>query len=391
MIKAHGGRLVSRIANESEQERWRAELPNLKHVTLNRRELSDIEMIATGAMSPLEGFMERRDYEHVCEHGRLANGIPWTIPITLAVSSELIAAEGISPGESVALQDNEGAVVAILEIADIYKVDKDHEAQTVLKTTDTAHPGVAYLQKTGDTYLGGRITMLQRPAHDRFEDSRLDPRETRFLFKEKGWDTVAAFQTRNPIHRAHEYLQKCALELVDALLIHPVMGETKSDDIPADVRLECYKALLKGYYPAGRVAMSILPAAMRYAGPREAIFHAIVRKNYGCTHFIVGRDHAGVGGYYGTYDAHHIFREFEALEIGITPLFFDHAFYCTTCNNMASQKTCPHGSDQHIFLSGTRIREMLRNGESLPPEFTRPEVSEILQRHYSKETAAVSS
>ena len=391
MIKAHGGRLIRRIATEAERGQWIERLPSLQHVTVNRRELSDIEMIATGALSPLEGFMNRADYENVCEHGRLANGIPWTIPITLAVSSELIAAESIAVDDAVALQGLDGVVYGILEIEDMYKADKEREALTVLKTTDTAHPGVAYLQKTGDTYLGGRITMLQRPAHDRFEDYRLDPRETRFLFKEKGWDTIAAFQTRNPIHRAHEYLQKCALELVDALLIHPIMGETKSDDIPPDVRLECYQALLANYYPAGRVAMSILPAAMRYAGPREAIFHAIVRKNYGCTHFIVGRDHAGVGGYYGTYDAHHIFREFEALEMEITPLFFDHAFYCNSCNNMASQKTCPHDKDQHVFLSGTKIREMLANGESLPAEFTRPEVAEILRRHYVNDAAPVNA
>ncbi len=390
MIKAHGGRLVSRIATDAERERWLEELPNLQHVTLNNRELSDVEMIATGALSPLEGFMNQRDYEHVCEHGRLANGVPWTIPITLSVSSELIAAENVQVGTTVAMQGLDGVVYGVLEVSDIYKVDKEREALTVLKTTDSAHPGVAYLQKTGDTYLGGRITMLQRTSHSSFEDFRLDPRETRFLFKEKGWDTVAAFQTRNPIHRAHEYLQKCALELVDALLIHPIMGETKSDDIPADVRLECYQALLRNYYPAGRVALSILPAAMRYAGPREAIFHAIVRKNYGCTHFIVGRDHAGVGDYYGTYDAHHIFQQFEALEIGITPLFFDHAFFCNACSNMASQKTCPHDSDQHVFLSGTRIREMLTRGETLPPEFTRPEVADILLRHYSKETTSVS-
>jgi sulfate adenylyltransferase len=390
MIKAHGGRLINRIATDAERERWLEELPNLQHVTLNNRELSDVEMIATGALSPLEGFMSQRDYEHVCEHGRLANGIPWTIPITLSVSSELIAAENVQVGTTVAMQGLDGVVYGVLEVSDIFKVDKEREALTVLKTTDTAHPGVAYLQKTGDTYLGGRITMLQRTSHASFEDFRLDPRETRFLFKEKGWDTVAAFQTRNPIHRAHEYLQKCALELVDALLIHPIMGETKSDDIPADVRLECYQALLRNYYPAGRVALSILPAAMRYAGPREAIFHAIVRKNYGCTHFIVGRDHAGVGGYYGTYDAHHIFQQFEALEIGITPLFFDHAFFCKACANMASQKTCPHDSEQHVFLSGTRIREMLTRGETLPAEFTRPEVAEILRRHYSTETTSVS-
>ncbi len=380
MINAHGGRLVNRFATESERERWLAQLDDLASVTMNRRETSDLEMIATGALSPLEGFMVRADYQSVCEEGRLANGLPWTIPISLAVSSEF--GEELEPGQPVVLRGLDGVAYGILEVADIFRPDKEREAETVLRTTETAHPGVAYLQKTGDTYLGGRVTLLQRPPHAELEDYRLDPKETRVLFRAKGWDSIAAFQTRNPIHRAHEYLQKCALELVDALLIHPIMGETKSDDIPGDVRLECYRALLSNYYPAGRVAMSILPAAMRYAGPREAVFHAIVRKNYGCTHFIVGRDHAGVGGYYGTYDAHHIFREFEALEIGITPLFFDHAFWCKTCGNMASTKTCPHESSSHVFLSGTKIREMLARGESLPAEFTRPEVSEILRRHY---------
>ncbi len=386
MIKAHGGRLVDRFASASEHTRWHERIDKLPVVTMNRRETSDLEMIATGAMSPLEGFMGREDYDHVCAHGRLSGGLPWTIPITLSVDSA--TASGLGIGDPVALQGPDGTTHGVLELADIYRPDKDHEALKVLQTNDGAHPGVAYLRSSGDTYLGGTITLLERPHHSSFESSRLDPRETRVLFKAKGWDSVAAFQTRNPIHRAHEYLQKCALELVDALLIHPIMGETKSDDIPADVRLECYQTLLNNYYPKARVALSILPAAMRYAGPHEAIFHAIVRKNYGCTHFIVGRDHAGVGGYYGTYDAHTIFEEFEALEIGITPLFFDHAFYCHSCKNMASQKTCPHDKEQHVFLSGTKIRDMLARGEELPEEFTRPEVAEILRRHYQASTAA---
>ena len=385
MIKAHGGRLVDRFATADDRERWLGQLDTLPSITMNLRETSDLEMIATGALSPLEGFMGREDFESVCDRGRLANDLPFTVPISLAVDASTAA--GLEIGAPLVLRGPDTTAHGILELDDTFRPDKEREAQMVLRTTDVAHPGVAYLQRTGDTYLGGRVTLLERPSHAELEDYRLDPKETRVLFKAKGWHSVAAFQTRNPIHRAHEYLQKCALELVDALLIHPIMGETKPDDIPADVRLECYQALLRNYYPSARVAMSILPAAMRYAGPREAVFHAIVRKNYGCTHFIVGRDHAGVGGYYGTYDAHTIFREFEALEIGITPLFFDHAFFCHSCGNMASQKTCPHDKDQHVFLSGTKIRDMLARGEDLPAEFTRPEVSAILRRHYQKAEA----
>lgn len=380
MIKAHGGRLVSRFATDDETTALRARLGGLPEIVMNRREASDLEMIATGALSPLTGFLGRSDYDSVCENGRLANGLPWTIPITLSCSPE--EAQRLAPDTEAALVDEAGTVFGVIEISNIYTPDKEREALKVLRTTDDAHPGVGYLRRSRDVYLGGQVTVIERPQDDELERYRLDPRETRVLFKAKGWNSVAAFQTRNPIHRAHEYLQKCALEMVDALLIHPIMGETKSDDIPADVRLKCYLALLDNYYPPDRVAMSILPAAMRYAGPREAVFHAIVRKNYGCTHFIVGRDHAGVGGYYGTYDAHVIFQEFDRLEIGITPLFFDHAFFCNACGNMGSTKTCPHGKEDHVFLSGTKIREMFGNGEDLPAEFTRPEVAAILKQHF---------
>ena len=386
MIRPHGGRLVDRTASPSKRQSLLASLSELPALRLNRREVSDLEMIATGALSPLHGFFGREDYESVCARGRLASDLPWTIPITL--SADVESARSLTPGIGVVLLDQEGSTLGILELTDVWEPDKRREAENVLRTTDSAHPGVAYLTQSGDRYLGGELTLLQRPFHDRLEDVRLDPKETRVLFKAKNWNSVAAFQTRNPIHRAHEYLQKCALEMVDALLVHPIMGETRADDIPAEVRLECYQALLANYFSPDRVAMSILPAAMRYAGPREAVFHAIVRKNYGCTHFIVGRDHAGVGNYYGTYDAHEIFREFDRLEIGITPLFFDHAFYCNACGNMASQKTCPHDATAHVFLSGSKMREILQRGQDLPAEFTRPEVAEILKQYYWRRAEA---
>ncbi|RJP17693.1 MAG: sulfate adenylyltransferase [Candidatus Abyssobacteria bacterium SURF_5] len=377
MIKPHGGALVSRIVEGREHELLEAQLPQMVSVKLNAREVSDLEMIATGAMSPLEGFMTQDDYVSVLDLMRLAKGLAWTIPITLALK-EGDREEAYRPGEDVALYDERNQPLGVLHLEDKYKVDKEREASAVLRTTDEAHPGVKYLQSVGDVYLGGRISLLHRPNHVLFPKYRLDPKETRVLFKAKGWRQVAAFQTRNPIHRAHEYLQKCVLELVDAMLIHPLMGETKGDDIPADVRMRCYEILLEKYYPKTRVALSIFPAAMRYAGPREAIFHALIRKNYGCTHFIVGRDHAGVGSYYGPYDAQYIFHEFEPEELGISPLFFENAFFCRACNGMASAKTCPHDTKEHIVLSGTKVREMLRNGMAPPPEFTRPEVADVL-------------
>jgi len=384
MIKPHGGRLVNRFVEGKEREALEEKIPDLPRLVLNERELADFEMIATGAMSPLEGFMGRADYVSVLDLKRLATGLPWTIPIVLSAKGE---GESYRPGEDIALEDSGGNVLGVFHLEDIHPIDKRQEAEKVLLTCDEAHPGVQYLDSIDGPYLGGTVSALHRPKHESFLNYRLDPKETRVLFKAKGWETVAAFQTRNPIHRAHEYLQKCALEIVDGLLIHPLMGATKKDDIPAEVRMACYEVLLKNYYPSTRTAVSVFPAAMRYAGPREAIFHALVRKNYGCTHLIVGRDHAGVGNYYGTYDAHYIFREFDPYEIGITPLFFDHAFFCTKCGNMASTKTCPHGSEDHVFLSGTKVRQMLGEAQLPPVEFTRPEVAEILMSHMqSKET-----
>ena len=376
MIKPHGGRLVNRIVEDKEHDLLEDKSPGLSKIVLNSREISDLEMIATGAMSPLEGFMTKEDYINVLDLKRLAKGLPWTIPVTLAVKNG--NGEEYKEGSDVAMYDQENNLLGVFHLEEKYEVDKEHEAESVLLTTDAAHPGVQYLNTIGNIYLGGKISLIHRPKHTKFLNYRLDPKETRVLFKAKGWERIAAFQTRNPIHRAHEYLQKCALEIVDGLLIHPLVGDTKGDDIPADVRMKCYEALLANYYPSTRVAITVFPAAMRYAGPREAIFHALVRKNYGCTHFIVGRDHAGVGSYYGTYDAHYIFREFDPEEIDITPMFFDHAFFCKNCNNMASTKTCPHSKESHVVLSGTKVREMLSRGEIPPVEFTRPEVAKIL-------------
>jgi len=372
LISPHGGMLVSRTGERPEGVEALQQLP------LTSRELSDLDMIASGALSPLEGFMGRTDYERVIEEMHLSNGLPWALPVCLAL-------DAVPTGDRVALADENGHPVAILEVDEVYDYDKEREADLCFRTTDDAHPGVARLYGQKPLYLGGRVTVFERSRAE-FPELARDPAETRSIFAERGWRRVVGFQTRNPIHRAHEYLTKVALETVDGLLVHPLVGDTKSDDVPVGVRVDCYQTLLDKYYPEDRVLLSAFPAAMRYAGPREAIWHAICRKNYGCSHFIVGRDHAGVGDYYGTYDAQLIFDELAPHELDIEPMFFEHTFWCNVCGSMASTKSCPHGPEDRVFLSGTKVREMLEEGDVPPVEFTRPEVARILIGAYSRES-----
>ena len=376
-IAPHGGDLVDLLVPADRREATRAEADHLPKLVVNARELSDLEMLAVGALSPLTGFVGEADYVSVLETMHLSGGLAWAIPVTLSLTDDDV--KRIGAGNSVALLSRErGDPIAVVDVAEVFKRDRQKEALGVYGTEDLEHPGVRALHDAGDFCLAGTVRALGLPEHDDFLSYRLTPAQTRAAFAERGWRTVVGFQTRNPIHRAHEYLQKCALEIVDGLLVHPLVGATKGDDVPADVRMRCYEALFEGYYPKDRAMVSVFPAAMRYAGPREAIWHAICRKNYGCTHFIVGRDHAGVGSYYGTYDAQRIFEEFDPGELGIMPLMFEHSFWCNACEGMASPKTCPHGEESRVSLSGTRVREMLRAGERPPIEFSRPEVADIL-------------
>jgi len=375
LIAPHGGELVSNMASEVERVDLQERARGLPEITVGSRQLADLEMLAIGAYSPLSGFMKRADYLGVVNNMHLENGLPWSVPITLSITSE--QATSLKEGSQVALVNEQGTLQAVMLLEEKYGYDKQHEASKVYRTTEEAHPGVKVVYQQGDVLLGGAVRVVALP-NQAFAEYRFTPVQSRRQFTERGWKRVVGFQTRNPVHRAHEYIQKCALETVDGLYLHPLVGDTKGDDIPADVRMRCYEVLLEHYYPEVRVVLGVLPASMRYAGPREAVFHALMRKNYGCSHFIVGRDHAGVGNYYGTYDAHYIFAEFDPAKLGIIPMFFDHTFFCRACDSMASSKTCPHGTDQHVTLSGTKVRQMLQAGEIPPREFSRPEVAKVL-------------
>jgi ATP sulfurylase/adenylyl-sulfate kinase len=371
----HGGILKIRLVDEERAAELEAIAGGLPLIALDPWSTTDLELLAGGGLSPLEGFMGSADLLMVRDHMHLASGAAWTLPILLPVSQEQAAK--LQVGDSVALS-SDGVTLAVLDVTEVYEYDRQRLAQEVYGTLDLAHPGVERTLAQSGWTVAGPVEVIRLPEAP-FQEFRLTPLETRRLFAERGWRTMVGFQTRNPVHRAHEYLQKVALEHVDGLLLHPLVGETKGDDISAATRMRCYEVLLEKYYPADRAALSVFPASMRYAGPREAVFHAIVRQNYGCTHFIVGRDHAGVGSYYSSYAAQEIFDRFAPGEIGIEIMRFEHSFFCRDCGQMVTTRTCPHGSSSHLILSGTKVRELLREGKPLPVEFTRPEVAEILR------------
>lgn len=374
-IAPHGGELINRLLSGADLDAAKEKAAGLPKITVDTYAAFDIDGIAKGIFSPLTGFCTEAEVKNILDNMELKPGVPWTIPLLLAVSQEV--GDGLKVGSDVAIEDDEGDIVAILHLSEKYSLDLKDTARKIYKTDEDAHPGAAYTMSLGPVCLAGDLDVLKARTVDH-QEFNLTPAETRAAFKEAGWKRIVAFQTRNPIHRAHEYLTKCALENCDGLLIHPLMGTTKSDDIPGDVRMKCYNVLMDKYYAHDHVKLSIMPVNMRYAGPKEAVMHAIIRKNYGCTHFIVGRDHAGVGSYYGTYDAHEIFDKLNLDDLGISPMFFDHSFFCKACGSMGSIKTCPHGNDQHVFLSGTKVREMLEKSEMPPEEFTRPEVAKVL-------------
>jgi sulfate adenylyltransferase len=381
-VPPHGGKLIPLLSQGEDLNRGLNKARRLPQVKLGSREVSDLIMLAMGAFSPLRGFMTRADYEGVLRDMRFKDGTFWPIPITLAVTRD--HADSLKEGQEVALVDGStGQIMGIMSIEEKFNYDKDLEARNVFLTDDVQHPGVRKLYQQRETLLGGPVKVFSEGEYpDRFPGHYGRPAEVRRIFEERGWSQVAAFQVRNPIHRSHEYCTKIALEISDGLFIHPLVGALKEDDIPAEVRIRCYEVLLEKYYPRDRVLMKVYPMEMRYAGPREALLHAVIRQNFGCTHIIVGRDHAGVGNYYGPFDAQKIFDTLKPDDLQIKPLKIDWTFYCYKCEGMASLKTCPHSKDDRCLISGTELRRMLSRGEMPPPEFSRPEVLEILVGYY---------
>ncbi len=382
LVPPHGGELKPLLFEGKEREELVQRAQGLPVVRLTSRETSDLIMLAIGAFSPLDGFMGEADYTGVVENMHLKDGTLWPIPITLAVRSE--QADGIEIGAEVSLIDDEsGELMGVLSVTEKFSYDKQREALMVFRTQDEAHPGVAKVYAQGDMLLAGPVKAVSEgPYPELYGEHYARPADTRAIFEELGWHTIAAFQTRNPIHRSHEYCTKIALEVSDGILIHPLVGKLKAGDIPADVRMKCYEVLLENYYPKDRVVLKVYPMEMRYGGPREAVLHAIFRQNYGCSHLIVGRDHAGVGDYYGPFDAQKIFEDIPSEELHIDPLNIDWTFWCYKCDGMASMKSCPHGKEDRVLISGTKVRDMLSGGEMPPKEFSRPEVAQILMDYY---------
>ena len=383
LVNPHGGgELKPLLLAQSECESAVKRAEKLQKVALTSRELSDVFMLGMAAYTPLDGFMGQADWRGVCKDMKLASGVFWPIPITLSASSDV--AEGLSVGSDVALVDETtGEIVATMRLDEKYSIDKSLECESVYRTDDTAHPGVQKVLEQGDVNLAGPVTVLSEGEYpEKYTNLYYRPAESRSLFIKNGWSKIAAFQTRNPMHRSHEYLAKIAVEVLDGVFIHQVLGALKPGDIPAEVRTKAIQAMIDNYFVPGTVVQAGYPIEMRYAGPREALFHALIRQNFGCSHLIVGRDHAGVGDYYGPFDAHKIFDEIPAGSLETQALKIDITFYCRKCNGMATGKTCPHGSEDRVTISGTRQREMLTAGEAIPAEFSRPEVVAVLQDYY---------
>ena len=381
-ISPHGGKILPLLAKGDDLIKGFNKANNIPQITMNSREVSDLIMLGMGAFSPLKGFMVKEDYEGVLKDMHTKDGTFWPVPITLAVTNE--HADSLKEGQKVALVDETtGAIMGIMAIEEKFAYSKEVEANTIFQTDDSKHPGVKKLYEQGDILVGGPVTVLSEGEYpSRFADYYARPEEVRHIFEERGWSKITAFQVRNPIHRSHEYCTKIALEISDGLFIHPLVGALKADDIPAEVRIRCYEVLLENYYPNDSVLLRVYPMEMRYAGPREALLHAIIRQNFGCSHLIVGRDHAGVGNYYGPFDAQKIFETLQPNDLEIKPLNIDWTFYCYKCEGMASLKTCPHSAEDRCLISGTELRRMLSMGEMPPPEFSRPEVLEILIEYY---------